>query len=530
MKNYAMHVYRSPFSDIEIPEIPLPEMVFQRVDEHPDKPALIEGMTGHTLTYAQLREQARAFAAGLAARGFRKGDALAIYSPNLPEYAVVFYGVAIAGGITTTVNPLYTVDELAHQLEDAGARFLVTFPLLLENARAAAERAGVEEVIVIGEADGATPMAELLRHGTEPPAADINPREDLVVLPYSSGTTGRPKGVMLTHYNLVANIAQTMTVEQFEDDEVLIGILPFYHIYGMTVIMSMALYAGATVVTMPRFDLEQFLELLQRYRITTAFLVPPIILALAKHPLVDQYDLSSLRYVNSGAAPLPEPVARQCAERLNVIVRQGYGMTETSPVTHFTPRGFPIKLSSVGVAVPNTEFRIVDVATHEDVPEGETGELWIRGPQVMKGYWKNPQATRDTLDEEGWLHTGDVARVDQDGYLYIVDRVKELIKYKGYQVAPAELEEILQGHPAVADVAVVPSPDEEAGEVPKAYVVLKPGVQATAEELMAYVAERVAPYKKIRRVEFVDQIPKTLSGKILRRELVRREREIAGMS
>lgn len=443
---------------------------------------------------------------------------------------MVFYGVAMAGGITTTVNPLYTVDELAHQLEDAGARFLVTFPLFLENARAAAERTGVEEVIVIGEADGATPLAELLQHGTEPPAVDINPREDLVVLPYSSGTTGRPKGVMLTHYNIVANIAQTMAVEQFEDDEVLIGILPFYHIYGMTVIMSMALHAGATVVTMPRFDLEQFLELLQRYRITTAFLVPPIILALAKHPLVDQYDLSSLRYVNSGAAPLPEPVARQCAERLNVTVRQGYGMTETSPVTHFTPRGFPIKLSSVGVAVPNTEFRIVDVATHEDVPEGETGELWIRGPQVMKGYWKNPQATRDTLDEEGWLHTGDVARVDQDGYLYIVDRVKELIKYKGYQVAPAELEEILQGHPAVADVAVVPSPDEEAGEVPKAYVVLKPGMQATAEELMAYVAERVAPYKKIRRVEFVDQIPKTLSGKILRRELVKREREIAGLS
>ncbi len=525
-----MHIYRSPFPDVEIPEIPLAEMVFRQVEAYLDKPALIEGMTGRTLTYAQLREQARAFAAGLATRGFRKGDVLALYSPNLPEYAVVFYGVAMAGGITTTVNPLYTVDELTHQLEDARARFLVTFPLFLENARAAAERAGVEEVIVIGEAEGATPLAKLLQHGTEPPAVEINPREDLVVLPYSSGTTGRPKGVMLTHYNIVANIAQTLAVEQFEDDEVLIGILPFYHIYGMTVIMSMALHAGGTVVTMPRFDLEQFLELLQRYRITTAFLVPPIILALAKHPLVDQYDLSSLRYVNSGAAPLPEPVARQCAERLNVTVRQGYGMTETSPVTHFTPRGFPIKLSSVGVAVPNTEFRIVDVATHEDVPEGETGELWIRGPQVMKGYWNNPQATRDTLDEEGWLHTGDVARVDQDGYLYIVDRVKELIKYKGYQVAPAELEEILQGHPAVADVAVVPSPDEEAGEVPKAYVVLKPGLQAKAEELMAYVAERVAPYKKIRRVEFVDQIPKTLSGKILRRELAKREREIAGMS
>lgn len=525
-----MQIYRSPFPEIDIPEIPLPEMVFQRLAEHPDKPALIEGVTGRMLTYAQLQAQARAFAAGLVAQGFRKGDVLALYSPNLPEYAVVFYGVAMAGGLTTTVNPLYTVEELTHQLKDAGARFLVTFPLLLEQAQAAAERAGIEKVIVIGEAEGAIPLAAWLQHGAEPPAVAINPREDLVVLPYSSGTTGRPKGVMLTHYNLVANIAQTMAVEQFESDEVLIGILPFYHIYGLTVVLNMALYAGATVVTLPRFDLEQFLELLQRYRITTAFLVPPILLALAKHPLVDQYDLSSLRYINSGAAPLPEPVARQCADRLKVTVRQGYGMTETSPVTHFTPRGFPIKLSSVGVAVPNTAFRIVDVATQEDVPPGELGELWIRGPQVMQGYWKNPQATRDMLDREGWLHTGDVARVDQEGYLYIVDRVKELIKYKGYQVAPAELEEILQGHPAVADVAVVPSPDEAAGEVPKAYVVLKPGMQASAEELMAYVAERVAPYKKIRRVEFVQQIPKTLSGKILRRELIQRERKVVGMS
>jgi len=522
-----MRIYRSPFPDVTIPVCSLPELVFQQATRYADKPALIDGPSGRTLTYAQLYRQAHAFAAGLAARGFRKGDVLALYSPNLPEYAVVFYGVAIAGGITTTVNPLYTADELAYQLVDSGARLLVTVPPLLQTARAATAKAGVQEVVVIGQGEDATPLAEMLQADVASQPVTIDPVNDLVALPYSSGTTGRPKGVMLTHYNLVANVVQTLAAEQFEPDEVLIGILPFYHIYGMTVIMSMALYAGTTVVTMPRFELEQFLTLLEQYGVTTAFLVPPIVLALAKHPLVERYNLSRLRYVNSGAAPLPEPVARQCAERLNVVVRQGYGLTETSPVTHFTPRGYTIKLTSVGVAVPNTEFRIVDVATQADVPEGETGELWIRGPQVMKGYWKNPQATRDTLDDEGWLHTGDVARVDAEGYVYIVDRVKELIKYKGYQVAPAELEEILQGHPAVADVAVIPSPDEEAGEVPKAFVVLKPGMQVSAEELMAYVAARVAPYKKIRRVAFVEQIPKTLSGKILRRELIARERASA---
>lgn len=519
-----MRIYRSPFPEVTISACSLPELVFQQVLRYADKPALIDGPTGRSLTYGQLYRQAHAFAAGLAARGFRKGDVLALYSPNLPEYAVVFYGVALAGGITTTVNPLYTVDELAYQLADSGARLLVTVPPLLATAQAAASRTGVQEVMVIGQGEGATPLAEVLQSEAEPYVVTIDPSTDLVALPYSSGTTGRPKGVMLTHANLVANVVQTLAAEQFAPDEVLIGILPFYHIYGMTVILSMALYAGTTVVTMPRFDLEQFLTLLERHAITTAFLVPPIILALAKHPLVDRYNLSKLRYVNSGAAPLPEPVARQCADRLGVVVRQGYGLTETSPVTHFTPRGYAIKLTSVGVAVPNTEFRIVDVATREDVPEQEVGELWIRGPQVMKGYWKNPQATRDVLDEEGWLHTGDVARVDAEGYVYIVDRVKELIKYKGYQVAPAELEEILQGHSAVADVAVIPSPDEEAGEVPKAFVVLKPGMQASAEELMAYVAARVAPYKKIRRIAFVEQIPKTLSGKILRRELIARER------
>ena len=304
----------------------------------------------------------------------------------------------------------------------------------------------------------------------------------------------------------------------------LIGILPFYHIYGMVVIMSGALRAGATTVTMPRFDLEQFLGLLQKHGVTMAYLVPPIVLALAKHPLVDDYDISKLTDVLSGAAPLPLPVAEACVKRHGLLLRQGYGLTETSPVTHANGRDREVKLDSVGAALPNTEYRIVDVSTGEDAGVDQLGEIWIRGPQVMKGYLNNPEATRDMLDDDGWLHTGDIGRADADGYMYVVDRVKELIKYKGLQVAPAELEGVIQAHPAVADVAVIPVPDMEAGEIPKAFVVVKPGATVSAEAIMAHVADQVAPHKKVREVEFIDAIPKVPSGKILRRELRDRER------
>ncbi len=523
-------IHRSPFPDVAIPEVSLPAFIFQNADQWADKPALIDGPSGRTLTYRQLRAAISQVAGALAARGFGKGDVFSIYSPNIPEYAVIFYAITTVGGVVTTTNPLYTADELAHQLKDSGARFLLTIPAFLDKAQHAAQAAGIEEVFVFGEAEGATAFSDLLRSGGEIPEVEIDPREDLAVLPYSSGTTGLPKGVMLTHYNLVANITQTMAVEEIKKEEVLIGILPFYHIYGMVVVMSMALSTGATIVTMPRFDLEQFLQLLQDYRVTTAFVVPPIILALAKHPVVDNYDLSALIQIGSGAAPLPETVARDCAERLGCVVRQGYGLTETSPVTHFTPRSMEVKITAVGVTVPNTEVRIVEVDTGEDLPLRDPGEVWSRGPQVMKGYHKRPDATADMIDAEGWLHTGDIGYVDEDGYFYIVDRVKELIKYKGLQVAPAELESVVQAHPAVADAAVIPSPDDEAGEVPKAFVVLKPGVEATAEEIMAFVAERVASYKKVRLVEFIEQIPKVPSGKILRRELVRREREAVSQS
>ncbi len=519
-------IFYSPYPDVHIPEVSVPEYVLERTQPFAHRPALIDGPSGRTYTFRQMEGAVRLVAANLAERGFKKGDVFAIYSPNIPEYAIAFLGVALVGGILTTANPLYTVRELATQLKDSGAKYLLTIPQLLDKAQAAAAQAGIEEIFVFGEAENATPFAALLKPGAEPPPVSINPREDLIVLPYSSGTTGLPKGVMLTHYNIVANMCQ---VEGFEDlvltteKDTVIGVLPFYHIYGMVVIMNMTLATGATIVTMPRFELEEFLKLIQDYHVTRANLVPPILVALAKHPLVDQYDLSSIEFLTSGAAPLGEDLINACAERLNCLVVQGYGLTETSPVTHVSPYvADKIKPGAAGLAIPNTETKIADPDTGEALGPDQDGEIRIRGPQVMKGYLNNPEATAATIDQDGWLRTGDIGHIDEDGYLYIVDRLKELIKYKGFQVPPAELEDLLLSHPAIADAAVIPSPDEEAGEIPKAFVVLKDEV--TPDEIMDFIAEQVAPHKKIRKVEFIDQIPKSLAGKILRRVLIERER------
>jgi acyl-CoA synthetase (AMP-forming)/AMP-acid ligase II len=517
-------ILRSPHPDVAIPEIPLTPFVMERAQDLAQKPALIDGPTGRTLTFGQLAEAVRKVAAGLAERGFRKGDVFGIFSPNVPEFAVVFHAVSLVGGINTTINSLYTADDIAFQLKDSGAKYLFTIPAFMDRAADAAGRTGIEEIFVLGEASGATPFASLLQAGSQPPDVDIDVRQDLVALPYSSGTTGFPKGVMLTHYNLVANMCQFSPVHTMGENDRVIGVLPFFHIYGLLVIMNSALHHGATIVTMPRFDLEQFLQLMQDHAITRAHLVPPIILALAKQPLVDKFDLSSLQLIMSGAAPLDANLAGACSARLGCEVLQGYGLTEASPVTHCTPDDAreKNKPGSIGPLLPNTECRVLDCATGEEIGPNADGELLIRGPQVMQGYLNNPQATQMTIDEKGWLHTGDIGHADEDGYFYIVDRLKELIKCKGYQVPPAELEAVLLSHPAIADAAVVPSPDEASGEIPKAFVVLKSEVGP--EEIMAFVAERVAPHKKVRLVEVVEEIPKSASGKILRRVLVERER------
>ena len=515
-------IFKSPLPDVTIPDTALTPFVLRHAGRLGDKVAIVEAGSGRSYTYAELASSVRKLAAGLHARGFGKGDVLAILAPNLPEYPIAFLGVAAAGGVNTTLNPLYTADEIAIQLRDSRARFLLTVPPLVEKAKEAAGKSGIEEIFVFGEADGATPFASLLIDG-EAPDAHINPAEDVVALPYSSGTTGFSKGVMLTHRNLVANLVQAAASIEIGEAEKIVAVLPFFHIYGMTVIMNGSLYGGATLVTMPRFELEPFLQAIQDHRITRLFLAPPIVVALAKHPAVDKYDLSSVTRVFSGAAPLDADTARLCGARVGCRVSQGYGLTETSPVSHAVSDSAPeIVPGSVGTSVPNTECKVVDVVTGKELGRNEDGEIWIRGPQVMKGYLNNAEATRSSIDGDGFFHSGDIGHIDDRDEFFIVDRLKELIKYKGFQVAPAELEAHLLSHPMVADAAVIGVIDEQGEEIPKAFVVLKEPVPT--EEIMAWIAERVAPHKKIRRMEVVDQIPKSASGKILRRVLRDREK------
>ncbi|MGI9597545.1 MAG: AMP-binding protein [Acidimicrobiales bacterium] len=508
-------IYRSPIADQPIPDVSITEHVLRRADELSDQAALIDGMTGRSYTFDQLGEAIGRLAGGLTERGFGAGSTVALMAPNVPEYAIVFHGVAVAGGTVTTVNPTYGAEEVRFQLNDSGASLLVTMPDFLATAREAIEGTSVTEIAVIGEAPGVASLDDL--YSTAIQQAAIVPAEQVVVLPYSSGTTGLPKGVMLTHRNLVANIVQCSSIMEYGENEVALAVLPFFHIYGMQVLMNGLLAEGVTVVTMPRFDMEKALELIQTHKVTQFFAVPPIVLGLAKHPAVDDSDLSSLRKIFCGAAPLGGELAEEAANRIGCAVVQGYGMTELSPVSHAT-FGQDAKSGSSGITVPNTECRVVD-PLGADVAVGEEGELWVRGPQVMTGYLNNDEATTETIDDEGWLHTGDVARIDDDGHMFIVDRVKELIKYKGFQVPPAELEALIVTHPAVADVAVIGIADLEAGELPKAFVVLKPGESATGEEIQEFVAGHVAGYKQIRLVEFTDEIPKSASGKILRRFL-----------
>ena len=368
---------------------------------------------------------------------------------------------------------------------------------------------------MIGAAEGHRSLDALAAAPIDQVAVDV--AETVVALPYSSGTTGLPKGVMLTHRNLVANVAQLDAMLPVEPGETGLAVLPFFHIFGMQAAMNAWLAAGATVVTLPRFDMGRALGLVARHRVAHLYAVPPIVLGLAKSPLVDGHDLSSLRRIVCGAAPLGAELTREAAARVGCPVIQAYGMTELSPLSHANPPGRDVPGSS-GVTAPDTESRVVDEAGRDLGPD-EVGELLVRGPQVMKGYLDAPAATAACLDAEGWLRTGDVVRIDADGYVFVVDRAKELIKVKGFQVAPAELEALIAVHPGVADVAVIGVADDEAGERPKAFVVRAAGAEVSADEVRAFVAGRVSTYKRVGEVEFVDAIPKSPSGKILRRVL-----------
>jgi acyl-CoA synthetase (AMP-forming)/AMP-acid ligase II len=546
--------FASPFPPVKIPDVSLCDYLFAGLDERAEDPgriAFVEGVSGATLEFRALRDQVLATAGALAARGIEPGAVVGLIAPNSPEYAVAFHGVLRAGAAVTTLPALATAEDVARQLTASGAVALIADPALAAAALPGAEAAGVpaDRVIMLREGEGGpggetspdggryASLADLIAENLPAPEVSIDPATHVAALPYSSGTTGRPKGVRLSHRNLVANLAQIEDLMGVRRDDVVVAVLPFFHIYGMTVLLNLALRLRARLVTLPRFDLAGFLDTLARHKVTFGFIAPPIAVAMAKHPMVDDYDLSSLRVVFSGAAPLDGELGRQLARRLDVTVVQGYGMSELSPVSHFTPESATgVSCESVGFPVPNSVNKLLDPVSGALIPKpasgvSERGELCVKGPNVMLGYLGDTVATDALIDADGFLHTGDIATVDADGVVTIVDRIKELIKYKGYQVAPAELEALLLTHPQIADAAVIGVTDEEGGEAPKAFVVRAAGAEAAAlteQDVMEFVAQKVAPYKKVRRVEFLDVVPKSASGKILRRELRDRERRLYG--
>ncbi|MGB8621338.1 MAG: AMP-binding protein [Paracoccaceae bacterium] len=508
--------FDSPFGALPISDLTVTQRLFQGLADRPDDTVLIDGPTGRAMTAAALTDTIKRLAGGLVESGRGTGHVVALMAPNMPEFCTVFHGVAWAGGTITTINPTYTAHEVRHQLTASGAGTLITTAAFLDMAEAAIEGTGVAGIHVIGDSQRGASFTDLFG----PPLEEQVPVDldrHVLVLPYSSGTTGMPKGVMLSHRNLVMNVEQVLSAIEIQPGEVTVAFLPFFHIYGMNVLMNAFLSARGALVTMPRFDLEAFLRLTQEHKARQLWVVPPVALALAKHPMVGDFDLSSVEHVVSGAAPLGADLSNLLAERLGCVSGQGYGMTELSPVSHVTPMTAP-RAGAAGMTVAGTACRIVDIATGEDLGPGEEGELWVKGPQVMQGYLDNPQATASTLVEDGWLRTGDLGWIDADGYLFISDRVKELIKYKGFQIAPAELEAALLAHAGIADAAVIGEPDPEAGEVPVAFLV-PAGVAPPVDDIMAHMAERLAHFKQLHRIEFVDAIPKSASGKILRRQL-----------
>lgn len=510
-----MH-YASPYSDVALTDHSITERVFAGLESRPDEVVLTDGVTGASLTAGAFMDKVQRLAGGLIAEGLGKGTVVALMAPNMPDYCVVFHAVAWAGGTITTLNPTYTAAEVKHQLLDSQATMLITIPAFLETATAGVDGTAVTEVVTIGDAEGVRSLGALMG---EPLAAQvpIDPATDIVVLPYSSGTTGLPKGVRLTHRNLVVNVDQILLAADFKAGEVAAGFLPFFHIYGMTVLMNLHLAGGGAVVTLPRFDLPLFLKICQDYRSRRMWIVPPVALALAKHPIVDDFDLSSIEQVFSGAAPMGPDLSDAVGQRIDCICLQGFGMTELSPVSHVSPAS-AARAGASGLALPNTACRIIDISTGKDLPAGERGELWIQGPQVMHGYLNSPEATAEAITPDGWLRTGDIAIIDADGYMSVVDRLKELIKFKGFQVAPAELEATLVSHPNIADAAVIGLPDDEAGELPIAFIVATDPAPS-ADDVKAHLAKTLSSYKQVHQVNFVEAIPKSASGKILRRVL-----------
>ena len=504
-------------------EITLQDRLREVAREVGDKPALLMG--DRSVSFREVDQLSDRLAAALAKRGVRPGDRVTIFMPNSIEFVIAFYGALKAGGVVNPINAQSKEREIRFQVGDAGATAVLYHAALAPVVDAVRSDLGSVRVFAVtgDEAPDGVERFDDLLVGNEAGISVPLGMNDLAALPYTSGTTGFPKGVMLTHANLTANQQQFFAAVPVRRDDVFLNVLPYFHIYALNLLMTGAISLGATQVIMPRFDMVEYCTLVERRRATVCFIVPPIVLGLAMSPEVEKHDFSSVRFFFSGAAPLAPDPAKRMIQRIGKPIIQGYGLTETSPVTHANPIDAPV-LESIGVVVAGTEDKIVDLETGtKTLPNGEVGEICVRGPQVMKGYWKKPQDTADVI-RDGWFHTGDVGRRDDKGYVFIVDRKKEFIKYKGFGVGPAEVEAVLCEHPAVADAGVIGKPNDEAGEIPKAFVQLRPNTQATAEELIAFVKERIADYKRVREIEFIDKVPRTASGKILRRELAERER------
>jgi acyl-CoA synthetase (AMP-forming)/AMP-acid ligase II len=515
-------MWTSPYPPVEAGATTLHQLVLEAAGRFGGRPALVDGPSGTTVSYRLLAERARGVAAGLAAHGFAPGDTLALWAPNLPQWAGVALGAMAAGGTVTATSPAATERELATQLADSGASVLVTVPSLVPAARAAAAANGTRELVVLGQADGATPILDLLADGgPDPdPGPALDPATTVALLPYSSGTTGLPKGVELTHANLVTSVRQVGAGLRVGEGDTLLAVPPFAHIMGFLVTLALPLSVGATVVTVPRFDPAQFLELLERHQVTVLVGAPPMLRVLVGHPLAAGAGLGSLELVVGGGAPLTAAAQLALAARLpGATVGQAYGLTETSVGVSMPDRDAGSVPGTVGRVMPSTELRVADPETGRDLGAGQPGELLVRGPQVMRGYRNQPEATAAMLGPDGWLRSGDLGLVDDDGNLVIVDRLKELIKVSGWPVAPAELEALLATHPAVADAAVLGRQDPAKGEVPVAVVVARSGAEPGPEELLAWVAERVEPHKRLHAVRFTGAIPRTPSGKVLRRAL-----------
>jgi long-chain acyl-CoA synthetase len=485
-----------------------------------------------SLTFRELEALTDRFARALRALGIGKGDHVCLFTPNCPEFVIAFYALARVGAVASPMNPSYREREVAYQVADSDAVAVIVHHGLLPLVEAVRDRTPrVRHVVVVGPGvppagSSARRFADLIapEPPTPPPPAGVTD-DDLVALPYSSGTTGLPKGVMLTHRNLVVNNLQFVATIRMREADRLMLFLPLYHIYG-AMLMGSAVCTGATLVMMERFEPSECMRLVAQHRVTLFFAVPPVLLLLSQWPELKSHDVSSVRMIMVGAAPVAPELSRRFSELTGIPVVQGYGLTEAAPLTHLNPT-YDVALNvldSCGLPAHDTEQKVVDLETGDRVlPAGEVGEICIRGPQVMQGYWKAPEATAACL-RDGWLHTGDIGWVDEHGYTFIQDRKKEMIKYKGFGIAPAEIEALLLEHPGVADVAVIGRPDPEAGEVPKAFVV--PATRGvTVDELLDFARGRLAAYKTLHEIELVQAIPKTPSGKILRRVL--KEQELA---